>query len=361
MVAWVAANREWLESKIHEGIQVVIDKARDLYTYLSAADWTEVWKTLIAWITQVQLQFGNFFDFLKANWPEIKKFVSDFADDVRRVAGFIDDVVRATTGWGKAAEIFFALWAFSKFAPIIGALSAIVGLIGGANTGILGLAGNFALLALRLAPVLAMLSATGFAGGEAKQFSDEKNKEFLDTLSGPESGGDYTMKQGGSHFEDFSQFPEGVGPGGTSTAAGRYQFISGTWHDVANKLGLKDFSPENQDKAAWYLAASRYHQKTGGDLEADVKAGKYFEIAAALKDIWPSLPGGSQSHQTMDQFIGKFSKNLNTLGEKTQPRPTGDPNKPPEVPRSPVSDLSVGAKASPAARTTSNTTNSSTS
>src|SRR6478672_11983696 len=180
MVAWVAANREWLESKIHEGIQAVIDKARDLYQYLSTVDWATVWKTLIEWITQAQLQFLTFFDFLKAHWPEIEKFVSDFADDIRRVAGFIDDVVRATTGWGKAAEIFFALWAFSKFAPIIGALSAIVGLIGGANTGILGLAGNFALLGLRLAPILALLSATGFAGGEDKQFSDENNKEYLD-------------------------------------------------------------------------------------------------------------------------------------------------------------------------------------
>jgi len=59
----------------------------------------------------------------------------------------------------------------------------------------------------------------------------------------------------------------------------------------------------------------------------------------------------------MDQFIGRFSKNLNTLGEKAQPRPTGDPSKPPAVPRSPVSDLSMGAKAAPAAQMANNTTN----
>jgi hypothetical protein len=64
MVAWVAANREWLESKIHEGIQVVIDKARELYTYLSTIDWNAVFKDLIEWITQVQLQFGAWFDYL---------------------------------------------------------------------------------------------------------------------------------------------------------------------------------------------------------------------------------------------------------------------------------------------------------
>jgi len=63
----------------------------------------------------------------------------------------------------------------------------------------------------------------------------------------------------------------------------------------------------------------------------------------------------------MDQFIGKFSKNLNTLGEKTQPRPAGSIGKPPEVPKSPVSDLSMGAKAAPAARMASSATHSATS
>ncbi len=64
---------------------------------------------------------------------------------------------------------------------------------------------------------------------------DPTKRGFLETLAGPESHGRYDIKNGWSptndnsrtRFSDFSQFPEGVAPGGTSTAAGKYQFISG--------------------------------------------------------------------------------------------------------------------------------------
>ncbi|MDR3534030.1 MAG: hypothetical protein P4L90_26120, partial [Rhodopila sp.] len=191
---------------------------------------------------------------------------------------------------------------------------------------------------LGLLPRLAPLLLTGPAGGEDPDFSKQKNEEFLrnnppgsdplstwwrnhmphwmggggqppiadqsmapeqqqflQSLSGPESGGDYKIKNGGSHFEDTSRFPEGVGPGGTSTASGRYQFTTGTWAEVSSKLGLKDFSPVSQDRAAWYLAAREYQQKTGRDLQSDLKAGGHeSNIALALNGRWPSLPGGSQ-------------------------------------------------------------------
>ena len=140
-------------------------------------------------------------------------------------------------------------------------------------------------------------------------------RAFLATLAGPESHGQYDIKNGGSRFSDYSQFPEGVGPGGTSTASGRYQFISKTWHDEQSKLGLNDFSPENQDKAAWDLAWGTYKQKTGRDLEGDVKSGGHnAEIASSLRDIWPSLPGGSQSQETQPQFDGALAKNMGSAG-----------------------------------------------
>jgi muramidase (phage lysozyme) len=134
---------------------------------------------------------------------------------------------------------------------------------------------------------------------------------FLDTIAGPESGGRYDIKNGGSTFRDYSKFPEGIGPGGTSTAAGRYQFISGTWRSVASAAGLNDFSPENQDKGAWHLASTAYHAKTSGDLETDLRAGgNDMKIAGALGPIWPSLPGGSQSHQSLDDFHRSLTTNI---------------------------------------------------
>jgi len=117
-----------------------------------------------------------------------------------------------------------------------------------------------------------------------------EQSSFLRALSKPESGGDYTIKNGGSHFTDFSQFPEGVGTGGTSTASGRYQFTSETWRGEAAKLGLKDFSPANQDRAAWDLASTEYKKKTDRDLQADLKSGGHdWDIEHALAGRWPSL------------------------------------------------------------------------
>lgn len=138
---------------------------------------------------------------------------------------------------------------------------------------------------------------------------DRTKQGFLKTLSGPESGGNYNIKNGGSQFDDYSKFPEGIGPKGTSTASGRYQFVEGTWREQAAKHGYKDFSPATQDKAAWTYAEEVYRAKTGADLHADLEAGKTAKVAAALKEIWPSLPGGSQSHQNQAQFDENYARN----------------------------------------------------
>jgi len=147
---------------------------------------------------------------------------------------------------------------------------------------------------------------------------DPTKRGFLETLAGPESHGRYDIKNGWSptndnsrtRFSDYSQFPEGVAPGGTSTAAGKYQFISGTWRSVANAAGLTDFSPDSQDKGAWYLATTAYRARTGRDLEDDLKAGNHqMQIASALGSIWPSLPGGSQSNQSLATFGASLAAN----------------------------------------------------
>ena len=154
---------------------------------------------------------------------------------------------------------------------------------------------------------------------------DPQQQAFLKTLSDPESGGAYDVKNGGSTFSDFSKFPQGIGPGGTSTASGRYQFTASTWADVSGQLGLKDFSPASQDKAAWYLASQEYRKKTGRDLAADLKSGGHqADIASTLNGRWPSLPGGSQSRQTLADFSGRLQSNLNApLPVPPVPPPAG--------------------------------------
>ncbi len=150
--------------------------------------------------------------------------------------------------------------------------------------------------------------ANPFASGDMNNVQ----RGFLDTLAGPESGGRYDLKNGGSTFNDFSRFPDGIGPGGTTTASGRYQITKDTWSDLQKKYPgmLGDFSPKNQDAAAWLLARDRYAAGSGGaDLEDDLRAGKNSKIARILGPTWPSLPGGSQSHQTQADFDAALARN----------------------------------------------------
>jgi muramidase (phage lysozyme) len=88
-----------------------------------------------------------------------------------------------------------------------------------------------------------------------------------------------------------------------TTAAGRYQFNKPTWDDfVKRHPDLTDFTPLNQDKAAWYLAEDTY-RKTGRDLSTDLIDERYWpQITNALKGKWASLPGSHKPQMTQGQF-----------------------------------------------------------
>jgi hypothetical protein len=117
---------------------------------------------------------------------------------------------------------------------------------------------------------------TGGTGGGSAVAADVSANQaaFLKTISGPGiEGADYNTIVGGSKFSDFSKHPGVVGVRtslGPSTAAGRYQFTKSTWGPLAAKLGLKDFSPASQDKAALYLASVDYKRRTGRDFNTDL-------------------------------------------------------------------------------------------
>jgi len=119
-------------------------------------------------------------------------------------------------------------------------------------------------------------------------------KMILDKIASGEAP-DYQTIYGGSKFNDFTDHPRqyipiGDGSGKFSSAAGRYQFLASTWDNQARKLGLKDFSPANQDTAALDLAQTEYKRKTGRDLIADTRAGT--TDWRALGNQWASLKNG---------------------------------------------------------------------
>ena len=126
---------------------------------------------------------------------------------------------------------------------------------------------------------------------------------LLNAISAPESDGKYNARYPGGTFDNFSAHPKirsvipnGPHAGETSDAAGRYQFLSSTWYGknggpgVAQSIGATDFSPESQDRGAWFLAQRDYKARTGSDLNADLqKNGLTPEIVSALGDTWEGL------------------------------------------------------------------------
>jgi muramidase (phage lysozyme) len=125
-----------------------------------------------------------------------------------------------------------------------------------------------------------------------------EQRALLDSIAAGESGGSYTKLFGGRDFSDFSDHPRQdipipYRPGMTSSAAGRYQFLGSTWDQASKALGLKDFSPENQDRAALWLAQRDYARNSNGrSLDDDLKARTF--NPRYLASTWTSLPGGQE-------------------------------------------------------------------
>jgi len=97
---------------------------------------------------------------------------------------------------------------------------------------------------------------------------------------------------GGGQFSDLSRHPDRVirtrGFERGSSAAGAYQFLTPTWNQQAQKLGLRDFGPVNQDIAALDLARNRLRDL--GGLAYIQQRGLTREALAAMAPEWASLP-----------------------------------------------------------------------
>ena len=125
----------------------------------------------------------------------------------------------------------------------------------------------------------------------------QEGAALLDAIAGPESAGRYDVIYGGGTFADFADHPRqavpitsGPNAGKMSTAAGKYQFIGDTWDRAKAATGAPDFSPDSQDKAAWWLAQNDYKASTGRDLLSDLKeGGRTEEIRKALAPTWEGL------------------------------------------------------------------------
>jgi muramidase (phage lysozyme) len=137
---------------------------------------------------------------------------------------------------------------------------------------------------------------------------------FLEVIAEGESGhGDdaYTEVFGGGHFDapPWAHPAQPVTVGRiTSTAAGKYQFLSRTWQALVAQYGFEDFSPPNQDLGAIALIAGR----KALDL---VKGGQIREAIARCSQEWASLPGSpyGQPTQTLERALAVYQQYGGTL------------------------------------------------
>lgn len=114
----------------------------------------------------------------------------------------------------------------------------------------------------------------------------------------------YRKMYGGSYFTDFSKHPRKSNTrwGKTSTAAGAYQILAGTWDELKVLLKLPDFSPNSQDIAAVQLIARR-------NALALVEKGNFEAAIERLRKEWASLPGASQSRTAMAEIKSIYESN----------------------------------------------------
>lgn len=133
----------------------------------------------------------------------------------------------------------------------------------------------------------------------------------------------YRMIVGGGRFHDFSDHPRKMvfipKLNVNSSAAGAYQFLSRTWDECKSRMGLPDFSPESQDKAAVYLIRRR-------KALDDVMAGRIKEAIEKCAKEWASLPGSpyGQPTLTMERALEVYQRYGGTFGpqeERTEMAP----------------------------------------
>ena len=130
---------------------------------------------------------------------------------------------------------------------------------------------------------------------------------------GTSDPGGYNRQFTGTEFTDTSDHPRQLKSGGgyTSDAAGAYQMLSSTWDEAKNELGLRDFSPESQERAGRYLT-----QRRGVDPDQVFQTKEEFKEAMdRLAPEWASLPYSGISPEGYGQGGSYYGQNAKTLDE----------------------------------------------
>ena len=138
-------------------------------------------------------------------------------------------------------------------------------------------------------------------------------RRALDIIAASENA-DYNTTFGGGTFNDFSRHPniqrkfkQKDGKTNSSGAAGRYQFLKGTWDGLQKDLGLNDFSPRNQDIGA--LALLDQARGSGGKSALELALeGNYQGMVEKAGNIWASFPSAPAKYSQPKHGWNKMNK-----------------------------------------------------
>ena len=172
---------------------------------------------------------------------------------------------------------------------------------------------------------------------------DPNVNKFLDYINAYEGSPKANQLVGYKEFSGFDDHPRIPvvfnKKGDVSYAAGLYQILSSTWDGQKKKLGLTDFSPTNQKRAAIGILR---------DIGAlpDIVSGNFDKAKPKAARQWASIPGS-----TIGLSTGQIPR-YKEEAEKILGRPTRRAGNP-MMPRveAPVEDYKPGSTLEPAPRT----------
>lgn len=146
---------------------------------------------------------------------------------------------------------------------------------------------------------------------QLEQYAKNPNvRKFLDLISYTEGtqGNGYRTAFGGGRLNSLNDHPRYSksfkqlnGKTNTTSAAGRYQFLRGTWDGVARQYGLRDFSPHSQDLGAIALLIGR------GALAPLLKGDWQTAVRKSGKE-WASLPTAPASYSQPTKSWAKVNQ-----------------------------------------------------
>ncbi|MEI8026724.1 MAG: glycoside hydrolase family 104 protein [Pseudomonadota bacterium] len=126
----------------------------------------------------------------------------------------------------------------------------------------------------------------------------KNERAFLSTIAYAEGTGDtYNYIFSHASFSSYEDHPRQrkCSNGLCSNAAGRYQFLAGTWDPLARKAGVKDFTPASQDMVC--LALIKEVDATQ-DVMASNQYASFERAIYSLSGKWASLPGAPYGQPT---------------------------------------------------------------